>query len=115
MVPKVLIVDDEEAIRCLFGQILKSAGCWCALAANAADASNLMQEHNFDPEVVVRLGPRCGCGRVEDDRQQRPQCADSSSAVSHWSPRFNSVRPASHTQQAREASGIGSLFPCWRA
>lgn len=52
MVPKVLIVDDEEGIRLLFGQILKSAGCWCALAPNASDASGLMQEHDFDLAII---------------------------------------------------------------
>jgi len=46
--PRTMIVDDEEQIRRLLGRLLKMNGDTCTLAADAAEARNLMKEQDFD-------------------------------------------------------------------
>ena len=45
---KILVVDDEESIRRLLGQILENNGYNCTLAANAAEAGEYLEEQNFE-------------------------------------------------------------------
>jgi two-component system NtrC family sensor kinase len=48
---KILIVDDEQAIRQLLGQLLEKNGYDCTLAANAAQARECLKKQDF--ELVV--------------------------------------------------------------
>ncbi|MCK4303827.1 MAG: response regulator [Candidatus Eisenbacteria sp.] len=45
---RVLIVDDDEAIRNLFGQVLGDDGFDCALAADAAEARKWLKKQDFE-------------------------------------------------------------------
>jgi len=45
---KILIVDDEEPIRELLGQILEKNGYACTLAANAAQARECLKKQDFE-------------------------------------------------------------------
>ena len=45
---KILIVDDEEAIRLLLEQILEKKGYACVLAADAGEARDCLKEHDCD-------------------------------------------------------------------
>jgi len=47
-VARILIVDDEEPIRQLLGQILERSGYECSLAENAPEARELLKQHNFE-------------------------------------------------------------------
>ena len=47
-VTKILVVDDEESIRRLLGQLLENSGYNCTLAANAAEAREYLEEQNFE-------------------------------------------------------------------
>jgi PAS domain S-box-containing protein/putative nucleotidyltransferase with HDIG domain len=48
MMANILIVDDEEPIRRLIGEILGISNYECALAGSAAEASKLLQERHFE-------------------------------------------------------------------
>ncbi|MBW2086708.1 MAG: response regulator, partial [Deltaproteobacteria bacterium] len=45
---RILIVDDEEPIRRLLGEILAKNGYDCTLAADAAEARERLKEQNFE-------------------------------------------------------------------
>jgi signal transduction histidine kinase len=45
---KVLVVDDEEPVRRLLGQILENNGYDCILAASAAEARERLKEQSFE-------------------------------------------------------------------
>ncbi|MDP3029859.1 MAG: response regulator [Deltaproteobacteria bacterium] len=45
---KVLVVDDEEPVRRLLGQILENNGYDCTPAANAAEARERLKEQSFE-------------------------------------------------------------------
>ena len=45
---KILIVDDEEAIRMLLNQILDSQGHLCTQASDAESAEKMLTEKQFD-------------------------------------------------------------------
>ncbi|MCP4682012.1 MAG: response regulator [Desulfobacterales bacterium] len=45
---KILIVDDEENVRKLTGEMLKVNGYECALAADASEARKCLEEDNFE-------------------------------------------------------------------
>lgn len=45
---KVLVVDDEEPVRRLLGQILEKNGYDCILAASAAEARERLKEQSFE-------------------------------------------------------------------
>ena len=46
--PRIMIVDDEEPIRRLLGQMLKINGDTCTLAADAKEARTFLKDQNFD-------------------------------------------------------------------
>ena len=46
--PKIMIVDDEEPIRRLLGQMLKMNGDRCTLAADAKEARTFLENQSFD-------------------------------------------------------------------
>src|SRR5258708_8247930 len=48
---RILVVDDEESIRQLFGRLLKKAGYEVASAENGFDA--LLKLKEFLPEVII--------------------------------------------------------------
>jgi CheY-like chemotaxis protein len=48
---RVLIVDDEPATRRTLCQLLQMSGYFCALAANGAQALEMV--HSFHPQAVV--------------------------------------------------------------
>ena len=43
-----MIVDDEEPIRVLIGQILESSGHTCLLGDSASQARKLLKDQRFD-------------------------------------------------------------------
>lgn len=45
---KVLVVDDEEPVRDLLGQILEMSGYDCTLAQDASEARNMLEEQPFE-------------------------------------------------------------------
>ncbi|PIQ45739.1 MAG: two-component system response regulator [Deltaproteobacteria bacterium CG12_big_fil_rev_8_21_14_0_65_43_10] len=45
---RILVVDDEAAIRRLLGEMLDMSGYKCALAADAADARTFIRDQGFD-------------------------------------------------------------------
>lgn len=45
---KILVVDDEEVIRSLLGQLLEMSGYVCTLAEDASAARNTLKEETFD-------------------------------------------------------------------
>ncbi len=47
----ILVVDDEEPIRNMLQQVIKSAGYDCSIAGNASDALKILDEKNVD--VVI--------------------------------------------------------------
>src|SRR5258705_11789555 len=48
---RILVVDDEESIRQLFGRLLQKAGYEVASAENGFDA--LLKLKEFSPEVII--------------------------------------------------------------
>jgi len=76
MTPKVLIIDDEEPVRLLHGRMLKRLGCWCAMAADATQARNLMQEHEFALALIdVNMPGVTGVDLVRHIATQYPDTA----------------------------------------
>lgn len=45
---RILIVDDEEPIRLLIGEILEMNGCKCTQVSNAAEARTFLKEQDFE-------------------------------------------------------------------
>jgi len=45
---RILVVDDEEYIRDLISEILRTKGYECSLAANASEARDLLGKHRFE-------------------------------------------------------------------
>ena len=48
---KILVVDDEEHIRTLLGELLEMNGYDCALASSAADARDLLK--NQEVQLII--------------------------------------------------------------
>ncbi|MBE9484229.1 MAG: response regulator [Bacteroidetes bacterium] len=44
----ILVVDDEESIRCLLNQVLLMGGYECTLAVDAAEARKFIKDRNFE-------------------------------------------------------------------
>ena len=76
MTPKVLIVDDEELLRMLYGQFLKRLGCWCVLAVDAEQARNRLTEHEFALALVdVNMPGTTGLELVRYITREHPNTA----------------------------------------
>ena len=74
--PNVLIVDDEEPVRLLHGRLLKRLGCWCAMAADAAQARSLLEEHEFALALIdVNIPGVTGVELVRHIASQYPDTA----------------------------------------
>ncbi len=54
---RILVVDDEEPIRNLLGQILEVQGYACTLAANPAEARECLKDQNFELVLCDILMP----------------------------------------------------------
>ncbi|MGH2700571.1 MAG: HD domain-containing phosphohydrolase [Actinomycetota bacterium] len=46
--PRILVVDDEEAVRRLLARLLERSGYSCAVAGNSAEAEALLAKEDFD-------------------------------------------------------------------
>jgi len=52
---KVRVVDDDEAIRFVFGRFLADAGQEVSLAEHENDAGEILSDNEFDVAVVDRI------------------------------------------------------------
>ncbi len=52
---RVLVVDDEEAIRFTFQRFLTDAGHEVSLAAHVNDAREILSDNEFDVAVIDRI------------------------------------------------------------
>ncbi|SPD74024.1 Response regulator receiver domain protein,histidine kinase (fragment) [uncultured Desulfobacterium sp.] len=73
---KVLIIDDEEAIRFVFHRFLTDAGYEVSLAGHEIDARKFLSSHRFDVAVVDRLlpGGSSGLALKEEINRTQPEC-----------------------------------------
>ncbi len=73
---KVLVIDDEEAIRFVFQRFLSDAGYEVSLAAHENDARNFLSAQEFDVAVVDRIlpGGESGLEILKEIRTSQPSC-----------------------------------------
>jgi putative two-component system response regulator len=73
---KILIVDDEEPIRCFLGRVLKLNGNECALAGSAAEARTIIRDHDF-PLIIcdIRMPGESGIDFIRYVRAEHPETA----------------------------------------
>ena len=70
---KVIIIDDEEDIRFVLGEILARAGFDVRVAANADDGLDLLREHGADIVITDIIMPgKDGVQTVYDIRMEFP-------------------------------------------
>lgn len=70
---KVIVIDDEEDIRFVLGEILARAGFDVRVAANANDGLDLLREHGADVVVTDIIMPgKDGVQTVYDIRMEFP-------------------------------------------
>jgi CheY-like chemotaxis protein len=68
--PRVLVVDDEPAIRALVAKIVERAGLQVDTAADGVEAIEKMAAHSYEVVVLDLMMPRVdGFGVVEHVRQ----------------------------------------------
>lgn len=68
--PKVLVLDDESAIRLVLDDTLTAAGCVVSTAAGIDEALSLTEEAKFDALIVdLVLGPRRGVEFIQAVRE----------------------------------------------
>ncbi len=75
-IPRVLIVDDEEAIRYVFHRFLADAGYDVSLAKHEGEAKAVLSSNNFDVAVVDQIlpGGESGFDLVKDIKNMQPSC-----------------------------------------
>ncbi len=73
---KVLIIDDEEAIRFVFQRFLSDAGYDVSLAAHENDARRILSSQEFDVAVVDRIlpGGESGLEILKEIQMSQPSC-----------------------------------------
>ncbi len=73
---KVLVIDDEEAIRFVFQRFLSDAGYEVSLAAHENDARRILSAQEFDVAVVDRIlpGGESGLEIIKEIRTSQPSC-----------------------------------------
>ncbi len=73
---RVLVVDDEEAIRFVFRKFLGDAGCDVIVASHKIDAMTMLASNEFDVAVVDYLLPDGynGIELLKKIRQNQPFC-----------------------------------------
>lgn len=71
---KVLVVDDEDAIRMLVRKVLERAGFEVAVARDGCEAVQRLAADDFDVVLLdVMMSKLDGFGVVEQMKQTRPQ------------------------------------------
>ncbi len=75
-IPRVLIVDDEEAIRFVFHRFLADAGYDVSVAEHENAAKKVLSSNNFDVAVVDQIlpGGQSGLDLVKDIKNMQPMC-----------------------------------------
>src|SRR3954462_11666298 len=69
---RILVVDDEPAIRELYGRILRSAGYELTLACDGAEASELLSSQAYDLLITDHIMPKLtGVELIKRLRSQR--------------------------------------------
>jgi DNA-binding NtrC family response regulator len=73
---KVLVVDDEEAIRFVFGRFLADAGYEVLLAEHENDAREILSGNEFDVAVVDRVlsDGQSGMDLIKAIKESQPSC-----------------------------------------
>ncbi len=73
---KVLVVDDEEAIRFVFQRFLTDAGYEVALAEHENDAREWLSADEFDVAVVDRIlsDGKSGMDLIKAIKKAQPSC-----------------------------------------
>jgi DNA-binding NtrC family response regulator len=73
---KVLIVDDEEAIRFVFHRFLTDAGYEVSLAVHEDDAREFLSADEFDVAVIDRVlsDGKNGMDLIQEIRRAQPSC-----------------------------------------
>jgi CheY-like chemotaxis protein len=56
-VKKILLIDDEEVVRSVVGEILKRAGYWVQTAADGKSGLDFFRRHEFDLLITDLLMP----------------------------------------------------------
>ena len=73
---KILIVDDEEAIRSLLRRILENNGYYCTTAPDAKEARTCMKEKNFDLIFSdINMPGESGLDLIRDIKDKYPDVA----------------------------------------
>jgi CheY-like chemotaxis protein len=71
-VKKILLIDDEEVVRSVVGEILKRAGYWVQTAADGKSGLELFQRDEFDLLITDLLMPETdGLETIMALRRQR--------------------------------------------
>lgn len=75
-IPRVLIVDDEEAIRYVFHKFLEDAGYDVSVAEHEDEAKEVLSFNSFDVAVVDQIlpGGQSGFDLVKDIKNMQPMC-----------------------------------------
>lgn len=75
-IPRVLIVDDEEAIRYVFHKFLADAGYDVSVAEHEDEAKEVLSNISFDVAVVDQIlpGGQNGLDLVKDIKNMQPTC-----------------------------------------
>jgi len=73
---KVLVVDDEEAIRFAFERFLTDAGHEVLLAEHENDAREFLSNNRFDVAVIDRIlpGGKNGMDLIKSIKKSQPSC-----------------------------------------
>ena len=73
---KVLVVDDEEAIRFVFERFLADAGYEVSLAEHENDAREILSANEFDVAVVDRVlsDGQNGMDLIKEIKESQPLC-----------------------------------------
>jgi PAS domain S-box-containing protein/diguanylate cyclase (GGDEF)-like protein len=73
---QILIVDDEEPIRQLLGEMLESNDYGCTLAASAAEARECLKEQDFELVISdIKMPGESGLSLIEDILAGSPDTA----------------------------------------
>ncbi len=73
---RVLVVDDEEAIRFAFHRFLTDAGYEVLLAEHATEAREILADNEFDVAVIDRILPdgMNGVDLIRKIKKLQPSC-----------------------------------------
>lgn len=73
IIPKILVVDDEENFLTLMAKTLRREGYWVATALDGQQALRLLEEEPFDlASIDIRMAPMNGLTLLDEIKKCYP-------------------------------------------